>query len=105
MSADVADRGLLATLLQLTRGAEVPTTSTAIAAAVGIPSQFTDLIERRLQAGRDRGLVDCDRHGHWHATAAGVAATAPTPTRPERHPAHVAAGPSAARNGSRRPDS
>lgn len=53
MSVEVADRGLLATVL-----------------------------ERRLQRKRERGLVDRDREGCWYPTAAGIAATISPPSRP-----------------------
>lgn len=74
MSAGVADRGLLATVLELERDPEAPATGQAIAEALGIPRDYADFIERRLQRNRELGLLDRDEHGNWYPTPAGLAA-------------------------------
>lgn len=74
MSVDVADWGLLLTVLELGDGADVPTTGQAVAEALGISADYADVIERRLEHGRERGLLDRDRRGNWRPTPAGLAA-------------------------------
>lgn len=74
MSMDVADRGLLATVLELERDPDAPATGAAIAEALGVPAAFADFIERRLQRNRELGLLECDELGNWYPTAAAFTA-------------------------------
>lgn len=73
-TADPADKGLLATMLELFHSSGAPATSAAIARAVGVPEEYADIIEQRLEHNRERGYVHRDQSGHWHATPSGIAA-------------------------------
>ncbi|HXH97229.1 MAG TPA: hypothetical protein VNH40_08475, partial [Gaiellaceae bacterium] len=53
-----ADRGLLATLRELVRADSAAPTSTAVAAAVGLPGEYAVFIERRLVENEARGHVE-----------------------------------------------
>lgn len=80
MNADRADQGLLATLLELLRDGGVAATSAAVGEAVGIPVEYADIVEQRLELNRERGLVGRDPSGRWYLTPDGIAlATASSP--------------------------
>lgn len=83
MTPDPADRGLLAVLLELLEDTEAPATSAAIARAVGVPEEYADIVEQRLERNRERGYVRRDEDGRWHPTPTGiaVAASGPVPGR------------------------
>jgi hypothetical protein len=68
------DRGLLSTLRELARGDGTPPTSTVVAAAVGLPDEYTAFIERRLVENEERGYVERDAGGRWTLTPAGTVA-------------------------------
>jgi ribosome modulation factor len=69
--ADRADRGLLMTLLELCQDGGKPSASAAVGEAVGIPEEYLDIVEDRLEQNRQRGLVGRDRSGCWYLTANG----------------------------------
>lgn len=73
MTIDVADLGLLETVLELTGEPSVSATREVIAEALGIPVVYAFVIERRLHRTRELGLLDRDEHGSWRPTAAGLA--------------------------------
>lgn len=75
MSIDVADLGLLETVLDLSSSPSVAATGEAIAEALGVPAAYASFVERRLHRNRELGLVDRDEDGSWRPTAAGLAAT------------------------------
>jgi Mn-dependent DtxR family transcriptional regulator len=66
------DRGLLATVRELARGGDSPSSAT-VAAAVGVPHEYTDFIARRLAQNEERGFVERDPDGCWTLTPAGTA--------------------------------
>lgn len=74
MSIDVADQGLLSTVLELAHDPDLAATGDAIAESLGIPAHYSQFIQRRLQHNRELGLLDRDSHGNWHLTATGLAA-------------------------------
>jgi hypothetical protein len=74
-SANQADRGLLSTLRELVHTDSAPPTSTTVAAAVGLPHEYTVFIERRLVENEERGYVERDTDGRWRLTPAGTAAS------------------------------
>ena len=71
-----ADRGLLSTVRELLLAAEEPPTSDAVAAAVGMPEEYSDFVERRLELNEERGLVVRDEDGRWLLTPAGTSLAA-----------------------------
>lgn len=68
----VADRGLLATLRELEREGDAPPTSEIVAGAVGVPGEYSEFIEQRLEENERRGLVARDGGGRWLLTAEGA---------------------------------
>lgn len=73
-STNHADRGLLSTLRELVREDSAPPTSTTVAAAVGLPHEYSVFIERRLVENEERGYVERDADGRWWLTPSGTAA-------------------------------
>jgi len=71
-----ADRGLLATLRELEREGEPPPTSEVVAGAVGVPEEYSEFIDRRLEENERRGFVTRDAAGRWLLTAEGTALAA-----------------------------
>ena len=67
-----ADHGLLATLRELERDG-APPTSEEVAGAVGVPEEYSEFIERRLELNEERGLVVHYDSGRWLLTAKGTA--------------------------------
>ncbi len=69
-----ADQGLLATVRELTRDGDTPPTSATVAAAVGVPHEYSSFIEQRLEQNEERGFVERGSGGCWILTPAGTAA-------------------------------
>ena len=76
MSADPADQGLLAILRELLLrdgDSDMEATAAAISEAAGVPAEYADIVEQRLERNRERGLVRRDSGGRWYLTAEGIA--------------------------------
>jgi Mn-dependent DtxR family transcriptional regulator len=67
----IADHGLLGTVRDLCRNRSAPPTTEAVAAAVGVPAPYSDVIAQRLELNEERGLVKRDDDGRWLLTDAG----------------------------------
>jgi hypothetical protein len=72
VTVDRVDRGLLMTVLELLGDGDSPPTSAAVSEAVGIPEEYVDIVEERLEQNRERGFLRCDRNGCWRLTPNGV---------------------------------
>ena len=73
MTPRIADIGLLLTVFALRRERDTPATGAAVSAAAGIPAEYADIVQERLERLSEGGFAVQRPDRSWSLTTEGLA--------------------------------